>query len=262
MATTTTTRALSPYQVERYSRHIIMPQVGSRGQRKLMDAKVLIIGAGGLGSPIAIYLALAGVGTLGIVDFDTVDLSNLQRQILHHNDDIGRRKVVSAQETIKSYNPEVNVVTHEEPLTSDNAMGVIADYDIVVNGADNFPARYLVNDAAYLSNKPLVDGSILLFDGQADRIPAGPGVLSMPLPRAATSRRGAKLRRGRGPGDAAGTGRLDPGHRDRKAHSRRRQIPGRAATAHRRSRHGVSDGQDPPQSRVPPLRRQTRRSPS
>ena len=167
MATTTTTRALSPYQVERYSRHIIMPQVGSRGQRKLMDAKVLIIGAGGLGSPIAIYLALAGVGTLGIVDFDTVDLSNLQRQILHHNDDIGRRKVVSAQETIKSYNPEVNVVTHEEPLTSDNAMGVIADYDIVVNGADNFPARYLVNDAAYLSNKPLVDGSILLFDGQA-----------------------------------------------------------------------------------------------
>ena len=162
----TVTQALTPYQVERYSRHIIMAQVGSRGQRKLLDAKVLVIGAGGLGSPVAIYLALAGVGTIGLVDFDTVDLSNLQRQILHQNDDIGRRKVESAMETLKAYNPDVNVVPHEEPLTSDNAMGIIADYDVIVNGADNFPARYLVNDAVYLSNKPLVDGSILIFDGQ------------------------------------------------------------------------------------------------
>ena len=161
------TRALTPYQVERYSRHIIMPQVGSKGQRKLLDAKVLVIGAGGLGSPISIYLALAGVGTLGIVDFDTVDLSNLQRQILHHNDDVGRSKAVSAKETLLAYNPDVDVVTHEEPLTSANAMEIIAGYDVVVNGADNFPARYLVNDAAYLNGKPLVDGSILLFDGQA-----------------------------------------------------------------------------------------------
>ena len=160
-------RVLSPYQVERYSRHIIMPQVGSVGQRKLLDARVLIIGAGGLGSPISIYLALAGVGTIGIVDFDTVDLTNLQRQILHHNDDVGRPKVESAIETLHAYNPDVNVIAHEEPLTSENAMGIIADYDLVINGADNFPARYLVNDAAYLNNKPLVDGSILLFDGQA-----------------------------------------------------------------------------------------------
>lgn len=160
-------RVLSPYQVERYSRHIIMPQVGSVGQRKLLDAKVLIIGAGGLGSPISIYLALAGVGTIGIVEFDTVDLTNLQRQILHHNDDVGRPKVESAIETLHAYNPDVNVIAHEEPLTSENAMGIIADYDLVINGADNFPARYLVNDAAYLNNKPLVDGSILLFDGQA-----------------------------------------------------------------------------------------------
>ena len=167
MATQTKTRVLSPYQVERYSRHIIMPQVGSVGQRKLLDAKVLIIGAGGLGSPISIYLALAGVGTIGIVDFDTVDVTNLQRQILHYNDDVGRPKVESAIDTLHAYNPDVNVIAHEEPLTSENAMGIIAAYDIVINGADNFPARYLVNDAAYLSNKPLVDGSILLFDGQA-----------------------------------------------------------------------------------------------
>ena len=175
MATTTATRALTPYQVERYSRHIIMPQVGSKGQRKLMDSKVLIVGAGGLGSPISIYLALAGVGTIGIVDFDVVDLSNLQRQILHQNDDIGRRKVVSAKETLKGYNPEVEVIAHEEPLTSENAMGIIADYDIIINGADNFPARYLVNDASYLNNKPLVDGSILLFDGQTTVFLPGQG---------------------------------------------------------------------------------------
>ena len=163
----TQVRALTPYQVQRYSRHIIMPQVGSKGQRKLLDAKVLVIGAGGLGSPVSIYLSLAGVGTLGLVDFDRVDLSNLQRQTLHHNDDVGRPKVESAIDTLRAYNPETNVIAHEEQLTSDNAMGIIADYDIVVNGADNFAARYLVNDAAYLNGKPLVDGSILIFDGQA-----------------------------------------------------------------------------------------------
>ena len=170
MVTTTApapTQALTPYQVRRYSRHIIMPQVGSAGQRKLLEAKVLMVGAGGLGSPISIYLTLAGVGTLGIVDFDTVDVTNLQRQILHHNDDIGRPKVQSAKETLLAYNPDVNVVIHEEPLLSDNAMEIMAGYDVIINGADNFPARYLVNDAAYLSGKPLVDGSILLFDGQA-----------------------------------------------------------------------------------------------
>ena len=173
--TQTQTQPLTPYQVERYSRHIIMAQVGSKGQRKLLDAKVLIIGAGGLGSPIAIYLALAGVGTLGIVDFDTVDLTNLQRQILHHNDDVGRSKVESAIETLHSYNPDVRVIAHEEPLTSANAMGIMAGYDVIVNGADNFPARYLINDAAYLSGKPLVDGSILLFDGQATVFVPGNG---------------------------------------------------------------------------------------
>jgi adenylyltransferase/sulfurtransferase len=152
-----------------------MPQVGSSGQRKLLEAKVLIVGAGGLGSPVALYLGLAGVGTLGIVDFDVVEMSNLQRQILHHEHDVGTPKVLSAQQTLQEYNSGVKVVGHEAPLTSENAMEIISQYDIVVNGADNFPARYLVNDASYLSGKPLVDGSILLFDGQASVFVPGHG---------------------------------------------------------------------------------------
>ena len=168
-------KALTPEQVKRYSRHIIMPQIGSAGQRKLLESKVLIIGAGGLGSPVAVYLALAGVGTLGLVDFDHVEISNLQRQILHHHSDIGRPKVQSAADTLHAYNPDVIVQPHEVPLTSENALEIISQYDVVVNGADNFPARYLVNDAAYLSDKPLVDGSILLFDGQATVFIPGQG---------------------------------------------------------------------------------------
>ena len=175
MVDQTPTRPLTPYQVQRYSRHIIMPQVGSAGQRKLLDAKVLMVGAGGLGSPISIYLTLAGVGTIGIVDFDDVDVTNLQRQILHFNDDVGRPKVQSATETLKAYNPDVKVIAHEEPLIAANAMEIMAGYDIIVNGADNFPARYLVNDAAYLSGKPLVDGSILLFDGMSSVFLPGQG---------------------------------------------------------------------------------------
>jgi adenylyltransferase/sulfurtransferase len=167
--------ALTPEQVDRYSRHIIMPQVGPSGQRKLMETKVLVVGAGGLGGPAALYLALAGVGTIGIVEFDTVDLSNLQRQVLHQNDDVGKKKTESAKETINAYNPDVNVVLHETPITSDNAMELISQYDYVVNGADNFTTRYLVNDAAYFAGKTLVDGSILLFDGQATVFVPGTG---------------------------------------------------------------------------------------
>ena len=167
--------ALSSDEVMRYSRHIIMPQVGPQGQRKLRNARVLIVGAGGLGGPVALYLALAGVGTIGIVDFDIVELSNLQRQILHQTADIGRTKLDSARDTLEAYNPHVKVETHAMPLTSDNAMGIIADYDIIVNGADNFATRYLVNDASYLSGKTLVDGAILLFDGQATVYKPGTG---------------------------------------------------------------------------------------
>ena len=177
MATATREKAgaLTPYQVRRYSRHIIMPQVGSAGQRRLLDSRVLIIGAGGLGSPVAIYLALAGIGTLGIVDYDVVDVTNLQRQILHHDADIGRSKVESARETLLAYNPDLNVATYEEPITSENAMEMMAGFDVVVSGADNFAARYLINDAAYLSGKPLVDGSILMFDGRATTYMPGKG---------------------------------------------------------------------------------------
>ena len=171
----TTASQLTPQQVNRYSRHIIMPQIGSRGQRKLMDAKVLVVGAGGLGGPVALYLALAGVGTIGIVDFDVVDLSNLQRQVLHTSETVGIPKVESAIRTLARYNPEVNVVPHEFPINSENAMELIAQYDVVVNGADNFATRYLVNDAAYLNGKPIVDGSILIFDGQLSVYEPGKG---------------------------------------------------------------------------------------
>jgi len=167
--------ALSPEEVMRYSRHIIMGQVGPTGQRKLRNAKVLIVGAGGLGSPVAIYLALAGVGTVGIVEFDTVDLSNLQRQLLHQTADVGKTKMQSAVETLHAYNPHVTVRQHEAPITSDNAFEIIRDYDYVVNGADNFATRYLVNDASYLLGKTLIDGSILLFDGQATVFKPGHG---------------------------------------------------------------------------------------
>ncbi|MEX1022484.1 MAG: molybdopterin-synthase adenylyltransferase MoeB [Dehalococcoidia bacterium] len=167
--------ALSPEEVMRYSRHIIMPQVGPQGQRKLRSASVLVIGAGGLGGPVALYLALAGVGKIGLVEFDTVDLSNLQRQVLHQTADIDRPKIVSAKETLEAYNPHVQVAMHHMPITSDNAMEIIADYDIVVNGADNFATRYLVNDACYLAGKTLVDGAILLFDGQATVYEPGKG---------------------------------------------------------------------------------------
>ena len=167
--------SFTPDEVMRYSRHMIMDQVGPNGQRKLKDAKVLIVGAGGLGSPVATYLALGGVGTIGVVDFDVVDLSNLQRQILHRTEDVGKPKIESAKESLLSYKPNIEVKTFEEPLISDNAYRILEDFDIVVNGADNFATRYLVCDAAYLSGKTIVDGSVLLFDGQATIYKPGSG---------------------------------------------------------------------------------------
>ncbi len=154
-------------EVRRYSRHLIIPDVGKTGQRRLKNAKVLVVGAGGLGSPALLYLAAAGVGTLGVVNFDVVDESNLQRQIIHGQSDIGRPKAVSAMESIREVNPLVNVVLHEERLDSDNAMQIFEPYDLIVNGTDNFATRYLVNDACVLLGKPYVWGSIYRFDGQA-----------------------------------------------------------------------------------------------
>jgi adenylyltransferase/sulfurtransferase len=172
---TTSIKTFTPAQLNRYSRHIIMPQVGGIGQRKLLEAKVLLLGAGGLGSPTALYLAAAGVGTLGIVDFDVVDYSNLQRQILHGTNDVGRPKVVSAMETLNDINPDVKVVPHNLRLTSEKIMEVIDGYDIVVDGTDNFATRYLTNDACYLAKKPNVHGSIFMFDGQVSVFQPGKG---------------------------------------------------------------------------------------
>ncbi len=158
-------RSLTAEQRSRYARHTIMPEVGEAGQLKLLDANVLLIGAGGLGSPAAIYLAAAGVGTIGLVDFDVVDTSNLQRQIIHRLDAVGKPKVQSAADTIARLNPDVHVVGHQTQITSENAFDLIKQYDIVLNGSDNFPTRYLVNDACVLLGKPLVDASIFRFDG-------------------------------------------------------------------------------------------------
>ena len=162
----TASDSLTPEQSERYSRHILIPEVGLKGQLRLLDAKILLVGAGGLGSPAALYLAAAGVGTLGIVDSDVVDASNLQRQILHDTSRIGRPKVESARETIGKLNPDVRVIGHQERLTSENIDSIIAGYDVVVDGADNFPTRYLLNDASVKHRIPVVHGSIYRFDGQ------------------------------------------------------------------------------------------------
>src|SRR5258708_14759208 len=166
-STLTPLTPLTNEEVQRYSRHLIIPEVGVEGQQRLKNARVVCIGTGGLGSPASLYLAAAGVGTLGLVDFDVVDVSNLQRQILYSSADVGRRKVEAAASRLTSLNPEVRVVTHEAPLSSANALDILRDYDVVVDGADNFPTRYLVNDACVLLGKPNAYGSIFRFDGQA-----------------------------------------------------------------------------------------------
>jgi len=158
---------LTADDLARYSRHLILPEVGMEGQRRLKAARVLCVGTGGLGSPLAFYLAAAGVGTLGLVDFDVVDASNLQRQIIHSTKDIGRKKLDSAEEKLLALNPALNVVKHETLLSSENALDILKDYDIVADGTDNFPTRYLVNDACVLLGKPNVYGSIFRFEGQA-----------------------------------------------------------------------------------------------
>ena len=158
---------LTTDELFRYSRHLILPEVGEEGQRKLKAARVLCVGTGGLGSPLALYLAAAGVGTLGLVDFDVVDASNLQRQIIHSTADIGRKKLDSAEEKLKALNPALNVVKHDTLLSSANALDILKDYDVIADGTDNFPTRYLVNDACVLLGKPNAYGSIFRFEGQA-----------------------------------------------------------------------------------------------
>jgi sulfur-carrier protein adenylyltransferase/sulfurtransferase len=165
----------TPEQLIRYSRHFLLPEVGEEGQAKLLQAKVLMVGAGGLGCPSAYYLAAAGVGTIGIIDNDVVDISNLQRQILHANDRVGMPKVESAKKTLEGLNPDVRVIPYQAKLTSENILEILKDYDLVVDGCDNFPTRYLVNDACVLTGKPNVHGSIFQFEGQATVFYPGKG---------------------------------------------------------------------------------------
>ena len=166
-------RQLTPEQRERYSRHFLLSEVGEEGQARLLDSRVLIIGAGGLGAPVAYYLAAAGVGTIGLVDFDKVERSNLQRQIIHTEERLGMLKTQSAAVALRALNPEVQVVEHNLHLDSSNAEGVLGDYDVIVNGCDNFPTRYLVNDVAVFLGKPLVDGGIFRFEGQVTTMVPG-----------------------------------------------------------------------------------------
>ena len=158
---------LTPDQLTRYSRHVMLKEVGVEGQVQLLKAKVLLVGAGGLGCPAGLYLAAAGVGTLGIIDSDRVDLTNLQRQVLHGLADVGRLKTESARDSIRRINPDVKVITYEERLTPQNALGIFPDYDIIIDGSDNFPTKYLVNDAAFLTERPYIHGGVFQFEGQA-----------------------------------------------------------------------------------------------
>ena len=158
--------AFTNEQLERYSRHIILKEVGATGQKKLLNAKVLVIGAGGLGAPVAMYLAAAGVGTIGIADADVVDLSNLQRQIIHATQDVGKPKVQSAKETMEAMNPDVKVITYHTFVTSDNILDLIKDYDFIIDGTDNFPAKFLINDACVMAKKPFSHAGIIRFEGQ------------------------------------------------------------------------------------------------
>ncbi len=157
---------LTEDQIYRYSRHILLPEVGGVGQKKLLDSKVFCVGVGGLGSPVALYLAAAGVGTVGIADSDQVDISNLQRQVLHYTEDIGKPKAHSAQEKLEKLNPDVEVIAYNNLITKDNIRDIVRNYDIVVDGSDNFPTRYLVNDACYFEKKTLISGAIFQFEGQ------------------------------------------------------------------------------------------------
>ncbi len=215
-------RQFTQDELTRYSRHFVIPEVGEKGQAKLLDSKVLLLGAGALGSPVALYLAAAGVGTLGLVDFDVVDLSNLQRQIIHTVDRIGIPKTESAQKQIAAMNPGIKVIRHDVRLTSENVMEIIAPYDVIVNCGDNFPTRYLINDACVFAKKPLVDGAIFRFEGNATVFYADKGgpCYRCLYPEPGAARHGAVVRGGRSARRAAGSYRIDRGARSDQAAAR------------------------------------------
>ena len=247
-------KSLTTEQRERYSRHLLVPEIGLEGQTKLLNAKVLLLGAGGLGSPTALYLAAAGVGTLGIVDDDEVDLSNLQRQVIHTTDRIGTPKVDSAERAINAINPDVKVVKYQTRLDASNIMEIIEGYDVIVDGVDNFPTRYLLNDATVRLDIPVVSASILGFDGQLSVFKPHDGPCYRCLyPGAAARRAGAVLRRQRRARRAAGHDGPAAGDRGRQARDRRRRAADRPAAALRGARRDVHRAQGPPRPGVPDL---------
>ena len=248
---------------KRYSRHLIIPDVGMAGQKRLKNAKVLVVGAGGLGSPALLYLAAAGVGTLGIVDFDTVDESNLQRQIIHGLSDVGKSKAESARDSIAEVNPYVKVILHKTRLESDNVMEIFEPYDLIIDGTDNFATRYLVNDACVLLHKPYVWGSIYRFDGQASVFWAElRPLLPLPLPGAPAPRHGPVLRRGRRPRRAVRVDRLDPGERGDQADHRHRRAAARPPDDLRRPGDDATARSRSTRTRTARSAARTRRSPS
>jgi adenylyltransferase/sulfurtransferase len=210
-------------EIRRYGRHLIMPEVGMTGQKKLKAAKVLVVGTGGLGAPVSLYLAAAGVGTIGLVDFDEVDETNLQRQVIFTTDDVGEKKVEVAKRRLLSLNPYIKVETYGEAITSQNALEIIGEYDVVVDATDNFPTRYLLNDACVFLKKPLVYGSIFRFDGQLSVFYAGHGPCYRCLyPEPPPPRPRPLMRRRRRPGGFARNSGLVTGERDPKADPRSR----------------------------------------
>ncbi len=246
---------LTRAEVERYSRHLLLPEVGVEGQRKLKAARVLLVGAGGLGSPAALYLAAAGVGTLGIVDFDTVDVTNLHRQLLHGTSDVGRSKLDSAIDRLREVNPHVVVEPHNVRLTSDNALELIGAYDLVVDGTDNFQTRYLVNDACVLTGRPNVYGSIFRFDGQVSVFCTADGPCYRCLYREPPpARDGPQLRRGGRAGNSSRHRRDAAGDRGDQADPRHRRAADRALRPRRRARRALAFGKDPSRSHLPGVR--------
>ena len=257
-------RTLSPEKRTRYSRHLLIPEIGEEGQLRLLDSKILLIGAGGLGSPASLYLAAAGIGTLGIVDADIVDETNLQRQIAHSLDTLGTPKVDSAKRAIAALNPDVNVVTYRERLTSENIDRILDDgWDMIVDGADNFPTRYLVNDASVWRGIPVVHGSIYRFEGQVTVFKPHEGpVLPLSLPGAAAARAGAVVRRRRRARCAAGDRRHAADERGDQARRADRRAARRPPAAARRARDRVQRGEDRAPRRTARSAASTRRSPS
>ena len=250
-------RTLSPEQRSRYSRHLLIPEVGEEGQQRLLDARVLLVGAGGLGSPASLYLAAAGVGTLGIVDADVVDESNLQRQIVHSTDRLGEPKVESARRTLEALNPDVRVVPFQERLTSENVDRILAEgWDVIVDGADNFPTRYLVNDASVWSGIPVVHGSIFRFEGQVTVFAPGVGPCYRCLfPQPPPPELAPSCAEGGVLGVLPGIIGSIQANEALKLILGPRRLARRPPAPVRRSRHDARRGHRPPQPRLPGLRR-------